>query len=352
MLIFSNDDIDSVLTMEACIAAFEQTYRDVALGETINGRRSDMITPTSAPDAVYSLKMLGAVAPRYHIGAVRINSDILSFPKANGATRKVKIPAAPGARWVGLVMLFDTGSGVPLALFPDGVLQRMRVGASSGLGVRYLAREDARRAAILGSGWQAFAQAEAVAAVRTLDRLDVYSPDEGRRRAFAARMERKLGIEVHAAASAREAVSRADIVLCATNSLQPVLDGDALRPGMHLGSIRSGEIAGDALGRLDRLVVHDPGNMGDDHLVVARGISHREQGGGHGAAFAHAPSLADLVSGAASGRRAASEITGFLNYHGLGYQFAAAGAVLLEKALAAGRGVELPDEWFTQDVHS
>ncbi|MEN3262207.1 hypothetical protein AAH678_26510 [Sodalis endosymbiont of Spalangia cameroni] len=282
----------------------------------------------------------------------RCPSDILSFPVIEGKARKVKVPAASGNRWVGLVMLFDTATGAPLALFPDGVMQRMRVGATSGLGVRYLARPDARRAAILGSGWQAGAQAQALAATRDVERLVVYSPDVARRTAFAGELERQLMLPVQPAASAEQAVKDADIVLCATNSLQPVLSPQWLRPGMHVGSLREGEIDTRTLTAFDRVVVHDRGNMRDDHLVVAAGIDHREKTSPLPTTLAAAPSLAELVSGRAAGRTGDEELTAFLNYHGLGYQFAAAGALLLEKARVAGRGRELPDEWFTQDVHS
>ena len=351
MFIFSNDDISAVLSMRDCIDAFEQTYRDVAAGRAVNGHRSDMITETAKPDAVYLLKMVGSVVPRYHIGAIRINSDILSFPTLNGKTRKVKVPAASG-RWVGLVMLFNTLTGAPLALFPDGVIQRMRVGATTGLGARYLARQDARSAAILGCGWQAGAQALAAVTVRPLEKLYVYSPDESHRRAFAQQLHQELDIAVEAMSSAEQAVRLADMVLCATNSLQPVLSRDWLRPGVHVGSIREGELAAEEFSVYDRIVVHDPGNITNDHLVVASGIDHREKSSPLMRVLDNAPSLADLVAGQTPARQKPEEITAFLNYHGLGYQFAAAGAVLLEKALAAGRGVELPDEWFTQDVHS
>ncbi|MEN3262327.1 hypothetical protein AAH678_27160 [Sodalis endosymbiont of Spalangia cameroni] len=80
MLFFTNDDINAVLTMRDCIDTFEQTYRDVAAGHAVNGRRSDMITTTAHPNAVYQLKMVGAVVPRYAVGAIRINSGNLEKP--------------------------------------------------------------------------------------------------------------------------------------------------------------------------------------------------------------------------------------------------------------------------------
>ena len=96
---------------------------------------------TPRPDTVYSLKMMGAVVQDSGVGVVRINSDILSFANK----RQTKLPLAPGNRYTGLVLLFSIETGEPLAIFPDGILQRMRVGATSALAARYLARGDPTR---------------------------------------------------------------------------------------------------------------------------------------------------------------------------------------------------------------
>ena len=123
------------------------------------------------------------------------------------------MPAAPNERYVGLVLLFSTSTGEPLAIYPDGVVQRMRTGATSGVAAKYMAREDARIVALLGTGWQAGAQAMAICAARPVTRIRCYSPREEGRRAFATEMSAKLGVDVIAGASAREAVRGADIVL-------------------------------------------------------------------------------------------------------------------------------------------
>ena len=96
----------------------------------------------SREDALYSLKSMDGIIPKFGVGAVRINSDIVTWPKNGNNVRREKVPAAPGNRYVGLVLLFSTENGEPLAIFPDGVMQRMRVGAANGLGVKYLAREE------------------------------------------------------------------------------------------------------------------------------------------------------------------------------------------------------------------
>ena len=117
-------------------------------------------------DALYSLKSMDGVIPKLGVGAVRINSDIVTWPKRGNNMRREKVPAAPSDRYVGLVLLFSTENGEPLAIFPDGVMQRMRVGAANGLGIKYLARKNAKTVGILGSGWQAGAQLMAACAVR------------------------------------------------------------------------------------------------------------------------------------------------------------------------------------------
>ena len=129
-------------------------------------------------------------------GAVRINSDILTWPHSAAGLRRVKVPAAPNNRYVGLVLLFSTQTGEPLAIYPDGIVQRMRVGACCGLGAKYLARADANDVAILGTGWQAGGQAMAICAVRNVKRIRCYSPNRERREAFAREMSAKLGIEI------------------------------------------------------------------------------------------------------------------------------------------------------------
>ena len=109
-----------------------------------------------SPDAVYGLKSMDGVCPKLGVGAVRINSDIIRFPKRGNTIVREKIPAAPGNRWVGLVLLFSVDNGEPgFAIMPDGVMQRMRVGGTNGLGIKYLARKNAEVVGILGSGWQA-----------------------------------------------------------------------------------------------------------------------------------------------------------------------------------------------------
>ena len=143
-LILSNDDVEKLLTMPECIDVMEEAYIELAEGRGISRTRSDCFAPTTRPDALYSLKSMDGVVPKLGVGAVRINSDIITWPKRGNNMRREKVPAAPNNRYVGLVLLFSVETGEPLAILPDGVMQRIRVGAANGLGIRYLARKNAR----------------------------------------------------------------------------------------------------------------------------------------------------------------------------------------------------------------
>src|SRR5262249_19761915 len=147
-------------TMPDCIAALEDAYREQADGQAVNASRSDAITGSSQPDAFYALKLMGAVVRGLGVGVVRLNSDVITVANR----RQKKLPLAPGERYTGLVLLFSTETGEPLAIFPDGVLQRMRVGATSAIGAKHLARRDARTVAVIGAGWQAGGHVMAIAA--------------------------------------------------------------------------------------------------------------------------------------------------------------------------------------------
>jgi len=347
MLILSNDDAERLLPMAECVAALEDAYRELALGRAVSAQRSDAVCPSARSDAVYSLKLMGGVLPSAGVGVVRLNSDIIAF----GRERQVKLPLAPGERYTGLVLLFSTHTGEPLAIFPDGVLQRMRVGAASALGAKYLARPEASTLGLIGAGWQAGAQVMALAALRRIDSVRCYSPTREKREAFCAQMSANTGVSVRPAASPEAAVEGADIVLCATNSNVHVFGAEWFEPGMHVGTIRGQELQPEAVRRADRVAVHDRGARAQ--IASTRDVEMpkvRHAIAGLDDVMQAAPTLGELVAGLAEGRSAPEERTCFLNLTGIGLQFAAAGAALYRKARAAGAGRELPGDWFTEDV--
>jgi ornithine cyclodeaminase/alanine dehydrogenase-like protein (mu-crystallin family) len=354
-LILSNDDVGKLLTMPDCIAVLEEAYVELAEGRGVSRTRSDCFTPTAREDALYSLKSMDGVIPKFGVGAVRINSDIVTWPKKGNNVRREKVPAAPGNRYVGLVLLFSTENGEPLAIFPDGVMQRMRVGAANGLGAKFLARKDAKTVGILGSGWQAGAQLMAVCAVRDIAVIRCFSPNAENCTAFTRQMSETLGVEVVPVGAAEEAISGADIVMCATNTVDPVFFEHWIEPGMHVSSIKRPEIEAKAVKRADRVVIHV--NEGTPIHVTTKDLVLPEKANGRGwevggdIDFDKLPTLPDLITGRAQARKSDAEVTCFINNLGLGYQFAAAGSLLYRKAKESGAGHDLPTDWFTEDVH-
>ena len=352
-LILSNADVEKLLTMPECIDALEESYVELIEGRGVNRTRSDCITPTSNPNAIYGLKSMDGVIPKFGIGAIRINSDIVTFPKKGNNVVREKVPAANG-RYVGLVLLFSSENGEPLAILPDGVMQRMRVGAANGLGIKYLARSNATTVGILGCGWQAGAQLMAACAVRKIASVRCFSPTKDRREAFATEMSTLLGIEVTAVDQPEAAIAGSDIAMCASNSLDPIFFERWIEPGMHLSSIKLPEIEVSAITRADRLALHvheqKPIHVSARNLPLAKEAN--EHGwSDRGIDFDKLPTIPDLITGRAQGRQSDGEVTCFLNNIGLGYQFAAAGAVVYRKAKGSGLGHELPTDWFTEDVH-
>jgi ornithine cyclodeaminase/alanine dehydrogenase-like protein (mu-crystallin family) len=354
-LILSNDDIDSVLTMKDCIDVLEDAYRELAHGRGVSRRRSDSFSETTRPDALYSLKSMDGIVPKLGVGAVRINSDIVTWPKEGGNERRVKVPSAPNQRYVGLVLLFSSETGEPLAIFPDGVVQRMRVGAANGLGVKYLARDDARVVGLLGSGWQAGAQLMAVCAVRGIETIRCFSPNKANRETFSREWSEKLGVKVVPVGSPEDAIADCDIAMCATNTIDNVFFARWVKPGLHISSIKRPEVEVAAIERADIVVLHS--NDASPMHLFTKGVTIPEKAENKGwmlaqdIAFDTLPTLPQLIAGEVKGRTTAQQVTCFLNNIGLGYQFAAVGALVYKKSREKGLGRELPTDWFTEDVH-
>jgi alanine dehydrogenase len=356
MLVLSNEEIAKLLTIEECMAALEPMYRDVAEERVLFSPRVDNIAPNSHPEGYYAFKHMGGTWPREKIQALRINSDVVTHPLVAGSPRRVKAPLAPGGRWVGLVLLFSTETGQLLAMFPDGVMQRLRVGATSGLGLRHLAREDAKRLALIGTGWQAGTQLAAALAVRKFREVRVWSPRRESREAFVAEWDAKIGGVIRAVDTPDAAVEGADVIAAATSSMVRVIEPRWLQPGVHISCIKTQEVDAEVLNRCDRVLFSNR-RQSKHYDNVMPGTPNVKEESARGwwndgsMKLERFADLADLLTERADGRQDDREITCFVNNVGTGLQFAAAGAYVLARARREGMGTELPDGWFTEDVH-
>lgn len=363
-LFINNEVVSSLLTMEDTIAALEQSYRDIATGEATCRPRIDIRIPTSDPARRYQFgSMEGGSTAGYF--AVRMKSDILYQTEYEGVKTQEKYCKEPGL-YCGLIFLTAIENGEPLALINDGVLQHMRVGGDGGIGVKYMAREDAEVVGMLGSGGMARTHMRAFTSVRKIRKLQVFSPTKANREAFGAEMRDDHGIEV-AVCDSPEAVYRgADIIAAVTDSAVPVMDGACLEPGQHILNIGGGGSPDNA--SLDRVDVYfrfgnAPAPVGrpqlgldDEYLGWAARPDELAQAGpprkrAHGVKLPdRMVTFADLISGDKPGRMTCQQITYSERGNLQGAQFFPIAGRVYELARERGLGNEVPTEWFLQDI--
>lgn len=355
MLFLSNDDVERVLTMAGCMAALEDAYLELAAGRAVNQLRYDTNMPLpERPErqARYEFKTMVGILPKAGVAALRMSSTLNHRPVIDGAERMERLHAGAGGTIVGLVQLYSTVTGEPMAFMQDGVLQGMRVGGTYGLALKHLARPDAAVMGLLGTGHQARYQVAAAMVARRLRRLKIYSPNRAHRQEFAAEMTATHDLEVLAVDSTEQAVEGVDIVVAATNAKQPIVTADMIVPGMHVAALQN-EISPDAASKVDVRVEHStrpyticeggPGTGQYGRPVSYLPAGMEQQG---------LPQLEDLIAGKVTGRTRPDEVTMFRTNSGLGIQFAAVGAQVYEAARRAGLGRELPREWFLQTLHT
>jgi alanine dehydrogenase len=232
--------------------------------------------------------------------------------------------------------LFDTETGRPLAVVDGASMNPFKTGAAGAVGADALARDDATEVAVIGSGAQARGQLRALAAVRDLETVWVYSPTKEHRESFAGEMAGRLDASVAAVASAAAAVEDADVVVTATTAAEPVFEGDLLEPGTHVTAIGQ----------------YDPEKRELDHETIRRSRyvpdlrarAFQDAGSFLSALEAgvvdedhvHAE-LGEVVAGVAPGREDDEEVTVF-DSGGTGIETVAGAHLLYEKAREAGLG--------------
>jgi ornithine cyclodeaminase/alanine dehydrogenase-like protein (mu-crystallin family) len=251
-----------------------------------------------------------------------------------------------------MVILFDIERIEPIAIMPDGVIQKVRVAALSVVGAKYLAPTKPRVLGLFGSGWQASAHLEFLCSHFPFEKVKVFSPNREHCGEFCHAMSGKLSRSIEAVDTPRQAVEGCDFVQAATAAWDAVFDGHWVEKGMYVASIggsdasnKRREIDDETIRRADLYVVHSKevarlDQSPDVWEVAQKGIKTWDS----------IVEIQDLVAGKVAGRTGPDQITVFNNNTGAGTQFAAVGAAVLNRAKALGLGKELPTEWFLEDV--
>lgn len=355
MILLSNEEVERALTPRDAIASTEAIYRELAEGKAINRPRSQTYFPVESsehPGFKYRFKSQEGAGVASGVWALRITSDMAGFSYTAGVKRRRILPVATGNRYCGLVILFDLERIEPLAIMPDGVIQKVRVAALSVVGAKYLAPENPKVLGLFGSGWQAGAHLEFLCSRFAFDRVKVYSPNQEHCKEFCRKMTAQLGREIESVDSSKKAVEGSDVVQAATAAWDAVFDGHWVEKGMYVASIggsdasnKRREIDDETIRRADLYVVHSKevarlDQSPDVWEVAQNGIKSWES----------IQEIQDLVAGTIEGRTSKDQITVFNNNTGAGTQFAAVGSAVLKNARAMGLGREVPVQWFLEDV--
>jgi alanine dehydrogenase len=376
MLVINNEIVAEVLTMADCIRVQEEAFRKLPTGGAIHRPRIDLYMPAERPDGYFRWGTMEGANDGFF--AIRMKSDIVYWPEnESGNWTEEKYCREPGT-YCGLVLLVSTRNAEPLAFINDGHIQHMRVGAAAGLGAKYLSRADSRTVGMLGSGGMARTFLEAFCCVRDIRTCKVYSPTKEHRETYAKVMAQKLGIEVVAVDDPKKAIAGADIVSTCTDSMVPVYDSDWIEPGMHVTNLGRREISDAVMDRFD--VVIRQGTAGlqmkqTERFQAERGLSPAAYIGGTPEEMKRIPArnpnpgfggddpdftdrgkggdkpdFAALVADPSLGRTRAEQVTFYRNVGNQGLQFSAVGGLVYTICRERGLGMEIPTDWFLQDI--
>lgn len=313
----TTEDVADLATPAEFVDAVREGYRDRG-----NGAPAEPRTLLRAPDGSGVLTTYVAILPT--VGAMGGYMYAAGFEAADA--------------WFPLP-LFDATLGEPLAIVDGAGMNPLKTGAVGAVAVDALAREDATRLGIIGSGSQAWGQLMTTATVRDLDEVLVYSPTQEHREAFAATFDERLDATVEPRSHPDDVVPNVDMLITATTAAEPVFDGNLVEPGTHI----------TAMGQYhpDRREVDATTIKRSRYVPDLRARIHQDAG-----AFMHARTLGevdddhvhaelgDVVAGTASGRTDPTQITVF-DSGGTAIETVAAAKLLFDRAMAADRGTEI-----------
>jgi alanine dehydrogenase len=311
VLLLTEDEVRQVLTMEMALEAVEQGLRKLALDEANNISRARAQTDHAM------LHTMSAAAKT--LGCMGY--------KCYGTSRR-------GSNFH--VGLFDGKTAALQALIQADYLGQIRTGAASGVATQFMARHDAAEVGIFGSGKQARTQVQAVCKVRKIRRVQVYSPNEERRRRFADEVSTLCQCEVQPVPRPEMAAEDKDIVITATSSREPVLNGNWISEGTHLNVIGSNfigkaEVDAVCVRRCASIIVDSK-----DQARIEAGdfVQALEEGSIH---WADIHELGQVIVGRYTGRAHAEDVTMFKSL-GIAIEDVAVAQRVYQKALDVGLG--------------
>ena len=350
MLLIMDPEVRQVLKMRECIEAMERAFAEEARGIAVNKPRTRYKVPPDLDKPGYMANIIPGAVPSSGVAALRYDSTIVQERMIAG-TKRMDFPSPLKRSW-GFVLLFSLQTGELLALVHDFSMSAIRVGATTGIANRALAKKNAKVVGIFGSGNEARTNLEAICAVRNIELVRVYSPNKEHRDRFAEEMTELLNVEVQPVTGAEAVVKGADIVMCASNSSEPVFDGNWLEPGQLVTTIantdgvhRRTEADAITMTRADFIVLNNKETAVTNQQRELLDLIDEGKFG-----WDKVCELGQVLIGKHSGRSNDQQIIYYKSNTGVGIQFAATGALIYEECKQRGLGRELPSEWFGADL--
>ena len=315
-LFLRDDEVNQAVSMDEMLDAIEEMQRHFGQGEVMNLARRKIIGPGGM------LSVMG--------GGLFYN-NILG----------VKTYTVVKGKYSFQVSIYDADTGELMCYTQANRLGQLRTGATTGIAVKHLSKPDAATVGIIGTGYQAPAQLEAVCKVRDIKKVKAFSRTAERRDAFAQAMTNSLGLEVESVDDSEAAVACSDIVICIAAVMDPVLEGEWLSPGATVigagpTTWRAREVDDATFARADKIFVDSAeqaqSEAGDMASAVDRGIFQ----------WSRLQELRHVVTGAVSGRDNPEQIV-YAKLMGTGVADVAAAKLAYDRARAKGLGMEM--EW-------
>ena len=323
-LLLDRQTIQGLLDMQKMIGILEQAFGELASGSAVMPQRTAVADPSVNGWYAFmpaQLRSMGALG----VKSVTVYKD---NPSAHG------LPAT-----LATIVLMDSRTGQTLAVMDGGYITAMRTGAVTGLATKYLARNDARIAGVMGSGVQARTQLWGMASGADIEKALVFSLDPPEaRHAFADDAADMLGIPVELAQSGEDLVRGVDVLSLATTATTPIIDAEWVQPGLHINGIGSHavgvrEIDTKTMVR-SKLVCDNVeaclAEAGDVQIPIEEGAMTADDIYGE---------IGEMITGAKPGRESDEEVTIFKSV-GLSIQDISAAHYVYRRALEEGAGTE------------
>lgn len=346
ILFLGPDEIKGLITMEEAVVAIEQGYREAEEFPLVNAPRRRVHSPegvrvSNFPGGIPGLGVIGSLT---RAESVAHDGGNQTYPYREHPV--YLLWDSTTAKLDGIMMgeIFDERVGFSSVM-------AFRTGATTGAGVKAMAREDATIFGLFGSGGQAVNKILAINAVRNIEKVKVYSRNKENRHAFCDQMGQMIGQEIVAVDNPEEVIKGSDVVISATNSNVPVFDGALLEPGQHVVTVVGSNSALVEAGWLTS------GRRENDDETVRRAdviaVNHRESVIQEKQAGLYDPiqqgiitmddvqSLGAILAGHHPGRETDEQITYHFNNNGTAAADLAIAKIVFDRAREEGRGTEI-----------